>query len=44
LGKNQATKLGIEPATYRATTKHATYCATETTRPIALNSLLFNFF
>jgi hypothetical protein len=31
LGKNQATKLGIEPATFRATAKHATYCATEAT-------------
>ena len=27
LGKNQATKLGIEPATFRATAKHAKYCA-----------------
>jgi hypothetical protein len=31
LGKNQAAKLGIEPATFRATAKHAAYCATEAT-------------
>ena len=31
LGKNQATKLGIEPATFRVAVKHATYCATEAT-------------
>ena len=30
-GKNKATKLGIEPATFRTTAKHATYCATEAT-------------
>ena len=29
LCKNQSTKLGIEPATFRATAKHATYCTTE---------------
>ena len=31
LGKNQTTKLDIEPTTFRATAKHATYCTTEAT-------------
>ena len=41
LGKNQATKLGIEPATFRATAKHATYYAIDATSPTTLNSLSF---